>query len=197
MSPRTQKQFEEIRQEKRDLILETALEVFATHGYHGASISTIAQHAGIAKGLIYSYFKSKEDLLNEIIKKGISEMYRYFDIDHDGHLSEQEFEYFISMSLQTLNKNKEFWKLYYSIMMQPEVEKTLSNEFKNYEMQYYDMFYKFFEQRGYKDPSTEILFFSSMIKGISILIVYNEDLGTNQELVNRLEKKVLDYYIKA
>ena len=67
MSPRTEKQFEEIRVSKKALIQETALELFATKGYHSTSISMIARTAGISKGLLYNYYESKEDLLNEML----------------------------------------------------------------------------------------------------------------------------------
>ncbi|HRW21852.1 MAG TPA: helix-turn-helix domain-containing protein, partial [Bacteroidales bacterium] len=63
MSPRTPEQFEEIRLSKHKLILDTAMKLFASSGYHNTSISKIAKEAGISKGLIYNYFDSKEDLL--------------------------------------------------------------------------------------------------------------------------------------
>ncbi|HET6559885.1 MAG TPA: TetR/AcrR family transcriptional regulator, partial [Prolixibacteraceae bacterium] len=66
--PRTTVQFEAIREEKRKLILETALELFAENGYHGTSISHITKKAGISKGLLYNYFVSKEDVLKNIIR---------------------------------------------------------------------------------------------------------------------------------
>jgi|GEM_PF-3399271 len=47
MTPRTAEQFEKIRQSKSEQILMAALELFVTHGYHGTSISAIAEHAGI------------------------------------------------------------------------------------------------------------------------------------------------------
>ena len=48
---------------KREHILESAMRCFAAKGYHASSIQEIAEEAGIAKGLVYFYFKSKEDLL--------------------------------------------------------------------------------------------------------------------------------------
>jgi len=51
MSPRTEKQFERIRSEKVKLITETALRLFAMHGYEATSVSMIAREAGISKGV--------------------------------------------------------------------------------------------------------------------------------------------------
>ncbi|RLD76794.1 MAG: hypothetical protein DRJ10_13000 [Bacteroidetes bacterium] len=52
MSPRTEKQFEEIRKEKRAIIMEAAIEVFAEKNFMGASVSMITKKAGVSKGLL-------------------------------------------------------------------------------------------------------------------------------------------------
>ncbi|HEY6906435.1 MAG TPA: helix-turn-helix domain-containing protein, partial [Ignavibacteriaceae bacterium] len=52
MSPRTKEQFEKLRESSRTEILNAALELFAQNGFHGTSISQIAEKAGISKGLM-------------------------------------------------------------------------------------------------------------------------------------------------
>jgi AcrR family transcriptional regulator len=54
---------------KTDLILDAAVKVFADKGYYGARVSDIAREAGIAYGLVYHYFKNKEDLLISIFRE--------------------------------------------------------------------------------------------------------------------------------
>ncbi len=61
--------FEEIRYERKKQIMNSALHLFATKGFHQTSISSIAKHAQISKGLMYNYFESKDALLCEIIPK--------------------------------------------------------------------------------------------------------------------------------
>ncbi|MEM0997303.1 MAG: TetR/AcrR family transcriptional regulator [Bacteroidota bacterium] len=73
MSPRTQAQNEVIREHSRQKILDAALRLFAVKGFDGTSVSGIAREAGVAKGLIYNYFKSKEDIVHQIVMSGISE----------------------------------------------------------------------------------------------------------------------------
>jgi TetR/AcrR family transcriptional regulator, repressor of fatR-cypB operon len=51
---------------KRDDILQAALEIISEHGFHGAPMSTIAEKAGVGAGTIYCYFKSKDELIIEI-----------------------------------------------------------------------------------------------------------------------------------
>jgi AcrR family transcriptional regulator len=54
---------------KRKLILDAAIRVFARMGYHGARISDIAREAGIAYGLVYHYFRNKEEILGSIFQE--------------------------------------------------------------------------------------------------------------------------------
>ncbi|MBW2313301.1 MAG: TetR/AcrR family transcriptional regulator [Deltaproteobacteria bacterium] len=57
------------RRDKRALILEAAIHVFARNGYHGSRIADIASEAGIAYGLVYHYFKNKEEILSSIFEE--------------------------------------------------------------------------------------------------------------------------------
>jgi TetR/AcrR family fatty acid metabolism transcriptional regulator len=52
--------------DKRRNILDAAIIVFARQGFHSTRVSDIADEAGVAYGLVYHYFKSKEEVLNEL-----------------------------------------------------------------------------------------------------------------------------------
>ena len=52
--------------DKRRQILDAAICVLARQGYHGTRVSDIADEAGVAYGLVYHYFKSKDEVLNEL-----------------------------------------------------------------------------------------------------------------------------------
>jgi AcrR family transcriptional regulator len=52
--------------DKRRLILDAAIRVFARQGFHSTRVSDIADEAGVAYGLVYHYFKSKDQVLNEL-----------------------------------------------------------------------------------------------------------------------------------
>lgn len=54
---------EKLSAERRQMIQKAALKLFDQKGYRGTTISDIAECAGISKGLIYNYFKSKKDIL--------------------------------------------------------------------------------------------------------------------------------------
>ena len=55
--------------DKRQQILDAAVVVFARTGYHGSRVSDIASEAGIAYGLVYHYFKNKEEILDTIFQE--------------------------------------------------------------------------------------------------------------------------------
>jgi TetR/AcrR family transcriptional regulator, fatty acid metabolism regulator protein len=60
--------------DRRRQILEAAVKVFADKGFHASRVGDIAEEAGIAYGLVYHYFESKEDLLETIFRTTWTEM---------------------------------------------------------------------------------------------------------------------------
>ncbi|EKF20751.1 TetR family transcriptional regulator C-terminal domain-containing protein [Nitratireductor pacificus] len=58
-----------IQREKRELIREAALEVFAQHGFRGSTIDQIAEAAGMSKPNLLYYFKNKEAIFATLIQR--------------------------------------------------------------------------------------------------------------------------------
>jgi TetR/AcrR family fatty acid metabolism transcriptional regulator len=56
-------------EEKRRVLLDAAVRVFAQRGYHGARVGDIAEEAGVAHGLLYHYFSSKEEVLETVFRE--------------------------------------------------------------------------------------------------------------------------------
>jgi AcrR family transcriptional regulator len=52
--------------DRRRQILDAAIRVFARQGFHACRVSDIANEAGVAYGLVYHYFNSKDQVLNEL-----------------------------------------------------------------------------------------------------------------------------------
>jgi TetR/AcrR family transcriptional regulator len=74
--------------EKRNRIVELALDEFSTHPYRQASLSRIVARAGIAKGSMYQYFENKLDLyhwlVTEEVERRRTEWLRSIGLDGDG-----------------------------------------------------------------------------------------------------------------
>lgn len=195
MSPRTAEQFEEMREERKTHIMDVALEHFAKEGYHKTTISHIARHAGMSKGLMYNYFTSKESLLFEIIMRSVNEMYADFDRNKDGYLSEEEFEFFIRRLFDLMKEKKTFWRLIFQLVMQNEVREKLLNMFPSsgkfmeenriipdqallnsivITLTEYFVRKKVNEKPGY-DPIRELNLFTLLLKGFALSYVFMDD----------------------
>ena len=169
--PRSAAQYKQIRKEKRELILDTALELFAEKGFHTTSIEQIAKKAGISKGLTYNYFESKNAILDAILKTGFDAIYAHFDIDNDGVLSYNEFEFFIRKSFIAMTENRSFWKLYFSLMMQPVVTETYINTYAETSANLSEILIRFLTEQGSTDPMKDIMMVSSLVKGAYLILV--------------------------
>lgn len=111
----------------KTLITDTALKLFAEQGYDKTSIRTIAETAGISLGLLYNYFKSKDELLVEICRQGGEGIRASFlNTTPDQH----GIEHHIRQSVKMLKEKKDFWRLLHGIRMQSEVVKQLVHQMK-------------------------------------------------------------------
>ncbi|NLJ44182.1 MAG: TetR/AcrR family transcriptional regulator [Bacteroidales bacterium] len=202
MSPRTPKQFQEIREEKMTLIMDVALEHFAKEGYFSTTINHIARHAGISKGLMYNYFDSKEALLKAIIHRSVNEIYKYLDINRDGYLNETEFEFFIRKIDVLLKEKKYFFRLLMQLLIQNDVKDEFPKAFPEsdsfihpghepgdnyYPTQILKMFTDYFyrkkeeKDRPY-DPAGELEFFKTVMLGYSVKALFSADKKDDTEV---------------
>jgi AcrR family transcriptional regulator len=176
MSPRTEKQFEEIRQEKRQVIMQTALGLFAENGFKSTTIHMIASKAGISKGLIYNYFLNKEALLETLIHEGLDSIMENFDRNKDGILEPREMEFFLRESVHILKQNTRFWKLFCTLYLQPRVFTVLEKKLDGLIQDYSQMMVAYFEAKGYKNAVTEALMFGSLLDGAMIGYIIKPDV---------------------
>lgn len=95
MSPRTKEQNEEIRKQRRQEILEAAILVYAEKGYAASEIGEIAERAGLARGLVYHYFKNKQTLFRELYEYmlGRTQSFTKSHFEQDGSVFDLFSEY--------------------------------------------------------------------------------------------------------
>jgi AcrR family transcriptional regulator len=60
--------------EVRDQIIESATKYFSKYGFHKTTMDEIAKNIHKAKGVLYYYFRSKEELFNEVLKKELGSL---------------------------------------------------------------------------------------------------------------------------
>ena len=64
--------FQRRKEERPDEITQAALAAFAENGYAATRVDEVAKKAGVSKGLLYLYFKTKEDLFKAVIRSFLS-----------------------------------------------------------------------------------------------------------------------------
>jgi AcrR family transcriptional regulator len=175
MSPRTDTQNEKIREERKQQIMNVALEVIAENGFANSSISRIAQKAKISKGLMYNYFESKEELMISIMIDGFNQLTKSFDPNHDGVLSEDELHFFIDNSFKTLEENIHFWRMYFMVLLQPDVYHIIMPHLEKIVQPFYETAMSFFIEKGYEDPITEVRFFAAMMDGVGLHFIMDPE----------------------
>ena len=206
MSPRTPEKFQEMREEKKALIMDVALYHFANEGYFNTTIRHIARHAGMSKGLMYNYFESKEALLTAIIHRSVNEIFHSFDINRDGWLSEDEFEYFIRKINEILKEKRSFWRLLMQLTMQNDVREQFLKSFQvqdtlshpghepgdyQYPAVMIKMIRDYFINKknkvgGNYDPDFEFDMFILTLKGFAVTVIYNDNIDemNNEKIIS-------------
>jgi AcrR family transcriptional regulator len=76
--------------DSKDRILEVALKVFGQYGYHKTTMADIADAAGRGRRTIYTYFKSKEEIFDAVIKKEIDRLSVNFKSIPEEEIHEKE-----------------------------------------------------------------------------------------------------------
>lgn len=189
MSPRTKKQYEEIREERRQQIMQAALELFANKGFDATSISMIAKEAGISKGLMYNYFESKENLIAEIMDQIIDQMMIMFDPNRDGTIELHEMEGFIHLMCAHMRENLQAYRLYFHIALQPKVFKLIENKIDEMIVRISKLTINYFRDMGFENPEVEAMFFGTLLDGLFFDYIMKPDLFPidlmEEELIKR------------
>lgn len=174
--PRNEEQFDNIRNQKKELILNVAMELFAENGFHATSMSLIAKKAHISKGLAYNYFESKQDILDKIIQSGFDAIYSNLDISKDGSLTDDEFVFFIRENFKLLHTNQHFWRLYYSLILQPKIADSLKTLYLESAKPILEMLQSYIVSKETKSPEADLIAISAMLEGAYLLSVTTPEL---------------------
>lgn len=123
MRSRRDERNEELREATRQRLIATALRLFARDGYAETSVKAIAKEAGVAQGLLYHYFVSKEALVQAIFAECMAQVQESFAAGgmETGGPPEERLTRIIRRSFEILRANLDFWKLTYVIRFQPAV----------------------------------------------------------------------------
>ena len=92
--------------DRRRQILDAAVKVFARNGFHRARVGDIAEEAGVAYGLVYHYFSSKEALLETIFRDTWTQMLaRVREVEASGADASEQVRQVTALLLRTWRRD--------------------------------------------------------------------------------------------
>jgi AcrR family transcriptional regulator len=175
VSPRTDQQNEALRELSRAKIIETALELFAQHGYEATSVRMIAQAAGIAQGLLYNYFASKEALLATIVQQSMADVRESFVGAEDANDPSEQIERLIRAAFATIQRKRAFWQLIYSVRMQRAVVESLGDVYIAGVTEIRTTIERYCRTAGLRQPEIEATILFALIDGVAQHYVLNPE----------------------
>lgn len=154
------------KKEKSESLLNTAFQLFTTHGFSNTSIANIAKNAGVAKGTFYLYFKDKYDIRNHLIAHKSSELFTNariaMELDPKDYNSFEEKILFIAnYVIDVLDKNKILlnfisknlsWAIFKAAIQAPI-------EAENGEQSVYHAYMEMIKEDGHNYEAPEVMLF--------------------------------------
>lgn len=96
----------------KDKIIESAIDLFAELPYEIVSVAQICKNAGVSNGIIYSYFKNKNDLFQYLLEEVIKRIENYFNNNIKGNNVKERLESYININLELTKKEFKLIKIY-------------------------------------------------------------------------------------
>jgi AcrR family transcriptional regulator len=165
MSPRTAAQNQALRDESRGRIVAAAVHLFAEQGYEGTSVKQIAATAGVAQGLLYSHFASKEALLRAIFEQSVADVQESFARAAQDSGSPVERQ--VRAAFAVLREREAFWRLSYGVRLQRSVVAALGDDLHNWTTQIRTLLEHAFHDMGVANPAVEAAVLFAVIDGVA------------------------------
>ena len=183
MSPKSKEQYEIIRSQSRLLIMETALELFAQKGFHNTTIKQIAEAAGISKGLMYNYFKSKKALLEAIIFGAADESQHIVDETLAEEVPPKiQLQHLLEGIFQMVERNLQHWKLLTALSFQTEILDQFKEQMDTRRKESMGKFISLFEAIGVENPTYEAFLVGAVLDGAILQYMHLENEYPLQEM---------------
>lgn len=187
--PRTPEENERIRQLSKEKIRTAAMELFIRKGYYGASINEIAVQAGISKGLLYNYYKGKEELLSEMVHARINEVIEVMEGAAAFKTPGEQLEHIIKGAIDNIQQNPEIHRFYLHLQTQPLDDEELikySRLLIEENARMFEVQCEIFERLGVEEPRKRSLYFSSVLQGIMLMISSYPKNFPIEEIMNQI-----------
>ncbi len=171
MSPRAVDQNRQMRERSSAAIRRAALDLFVEKGFHSASVAEIARRAGVSKGLIYNYYPSKDDLLQELMEDRLREAAATYAGVPEGVSAQEKLRYIVDSSVEQFLKKPELYRLYFSLLLQPGTTPALRRAEEAFAPEFARILARLvalFSESGSDAPPVDALVFQSALNGLAL-----------------------------
>jgi len=189
----------DVSEERRSQIIEAAMRAFAKEGFHDARMDDIAEEAGLSKGALYLYFKSKDKIisaiLNAIFEREIVTVAEYAG---KGNSAREALEKMGDLISSDLIATKPFISIIYEFWAMSFRNKAIGKVIRDFLWQYVELFVPVFE-RGVEngefrelDPRDTAMAFGAILEGSILVWSYDMDNLDFKHLISSSIKIFLD-----
>lgn len=194
MTPRKKEDIEKIREISRNKIMDSALKLFAKHGFDKTSIRMIAKDAGVSVGLLYNYFKSKDEVLKTLFIDIFAEylpVLKYSKKESDPF---KRFKLTVDASMKLLENNRDKMKLYFSLMLNEEMFKKGFDEFSSSMELIMQEFLLIFQEMKFENPYMSLRIYSAALDGLQMHYLVDPEGFPYQEAYDYLMNEIYNKY---
>ena len=168
MCPRTKKQLELVRGETRHAILASALNLFAKNGYNGTTTEAIAKGAGVSKGLIFSYYKTKRDILFGVVDHGMQLVFTGLDPVPSNLSPEARFSKLVDTWIETIRTQPMYIRLLLHLHLHDDFQVLLNERGMEFINLYLNKLREVFNDLGSKNPDLDCYILGAVMDGFSL-----------------------------
>lgn len=178
----------------KESLLQAALRVFATNGYHGSSVADIAKEAKVSKALFYHYFDNKNDLLVIFAKQRLEEWAPLVENLETIQDPKKRIVFLIDFVLSELETRADWLRFLYMLYLSTEGINAIQEAMKKHQEQFDRLFaaeHQLYKDLGYADPEMEATYLRSVLQGISLEYLLNG----NSYPLNTMKEKIIKRYL--
>lgn len=167
--------FFNLPEEKRQKIIDAALEEFARQPFHKAKIATIAENAGISIGSFYQYFEDKKDLVKYILNLLAQKKLEY--INQDMVANREKYGFFelcraITYSgLRFAKENAKYIGIANTILADPSLQSEILGDNEQVTIEFYKELLEIGLAKGELDPNIDVDLVARFLISLSFSLI--------------------------
>ncbi|BDS09450.1 TetR/AcrR family transcriptional regulator [Aureispira anguillae] len=170
---------------KKEKIIHTALTLFAKHGYTETSISKIAKEAGVSKGLTYTHFENKEDLLKAVVTETLVSMTTGLI-----QVEELNLKHFLSYYFELLKAQKERIRFCVLLVIHPETPSVIKELLAQQQTELLQVLTHLLSPFSSDNSSLEAQMLLATLDGITLEYITNSD----EAVLEKMEAYLMHKY---